>query len=138
MSLIVVVAVMPPPTSTDGTCETIENFEWGIESLKTCRMYSTVIDSSDFLITSARDKTVNGFRAFNNKKLEHLPENLGEKFPNLLILFAGYCSIREISKESFRGLGNLRFLDLEKNKIERIDDDTFDFIPAVERIDLGE
>lgn len=101
-------------------------------------MPSTVIDSTDFLITSARDETVEGFDTSRNKNVEFLPINLGEKFPKLIILSASGCSIKGIAKENFKGLNMLRHLLLIRNQIERVDDDTFEFIPAVERISLGE
>lgn len=101
-------------------------------------MKSTVINTTDFRITSARDDTVEGFYANKNNKLDHLPTNIGEKFPNLVTLFAAACSIREISKENFEGLNKLRYLTLASNQIERIDDDTFEHIPAVKTIDLSE
>lgn len=101
-------------------------------------MVSAVINTNDFVITSARDATVTGFDAENNKKLEKFPKNLAEKFPNLILLDGHNCSIKQISKESFRGLNKLKILDLGNNQIERIDDDTFAFIPAVGKIWLGE
>lgn len=101
-------------------------------------MLSTVIDSKDFSITTDRDATVGGFYAFENKKLEYLPNNLEEKFPNLSILYAGKCSVKKVMKENFMGLGKLRKLYLHLNQIEMINDNTFEYIPAVEEIHLGE
>lgn len=101
-------------------------------------MHSTVIDSTDFLITSARDAVVGGFYAHKNQKLEHLPKNFGEKFPNLIALSARFCSIKQIRKENFKGLNRLRGLWINSNQIEKIDDNTFDYIPAMETINLGE
>lgn len=101
-------------------------------------MRSTVIDSKDFLITSDRDVTVEYFNAEDNMKNEYLPTNIGETFPNLLGLNAHNCSIKEITRENFRGLNKLRTLILANNQIETIEDDTFDFIPAVRGIFLSE
>lgn len=101
-------------------------------------MGSTVIDSTEFMITSPRDETVGAFYAWENKKLEHLPRNIGDLLPNLLNLHAAKCSIKQISRENFKNLSKLRRLNLDGNQIERIDDDTFEFIPAVERIFLCE
>lgn len=101
-------------------------------------MNSSVIDSKDFLITSDRDETVEVFYAFGSKKLEFLPRNLGEKFPNLLGLNAAHCSITEISKESFKELGKLLKLRLYGNQIEKFVDDTFEYIPAIVKVHLGE
>lgn len=101
-------------------------------------MESTAINSTDFRITSERDEDVQRFYASFNDKLEYLPANLGETFPNLTELHANVCAIKEISKENFEGLNQLRELHLNFNQIESIDNDTFEFIPAVERINLCE
>lgn len=85
-----------------------------------------------------RDETVEGFWAYNNKKLQHFPSNLAEKFPNLLALSAYSCAIREIRRECFKGLKKLRHLALYGNQIEKIDDGTFEYIPFVEKIALRE
>lgn len=100
-------------------------------------MESTEINSNDFLITSPRDETVKGFYAANNKNLRSLPKNLGV-FPNLIVLDAEACSITKISKESFEGLSKLILLLLRGNQIEEIEGDTFEHIPAVQLITLGE
>lgn len=101
-------------------------------------MGSTAIDSTDFSITSDRDETVEAFYVRENTKIEFLPTNFGNVFPNLVGLAAFNCSIKEISQENFRGLDKLRVLWLVYNQIEKIYGDTFDGIPAVEQIHLGE
>lgn len=120
-------------------------------------MDTTAINSTDFLITipmdfitvsdnftkittyeKYRDESIEAFFTGFNTKLEHLPKNLGEKFPNLLTMSTHTCSIKTITKESFRGLSKLQDLNLQTNQIEIINDDTFDFIPAVVRIALRE
>lgn len=103
-------------------------------------MHSIAINSRDFSITSDRNVTVNvtAINAIDNKNLKYLPINLGEKFPKLLKLAAAWCSIKEISKHNFEGLSELRYLNLYSNQIEKIDKDTFAFIPKVEEINLCE
>lgn len=101
-------------------------------------MDSTAINSTDFLITSDRDEAVEGFHVWINPHIEHLPSNLGKKFPNLIIMYVSDCSIKEIKKENFKGLIKMRRLQLNDNQIEKIDDDTFGLIPAVEEIHLRE
>lgn len=127
-------------SSAAGPCEKIQYFNYGFSygPLKTCYMDSTVIDSKDFTITSERDETVEAFHADGNKQLKRLPNNLGKKFPSLFQLSAADCSIKEVLKENIKGLSKLQFLFLSGNKIEKIDDDTFEYISAVEIIDLCE
>lgn len=129
-------AVILPSTSAAGSCEKIEIKEWNIHgTFKTCFMRETINESDNFLITSDRDETIEGFNAGGKGKLE---QNIGDKFPNLVVLDADSCSIKNITKENFRGLNKLRQLRLDNNEIETIDDDTFGFIPAVEYILLSE
>lgn len=132
--------VFPLDSYADGPCEKTGFFAWvpPYGSMKTCMLNATVIDSTDFLITSDRDETVKGFYALNNKNLEFLPKNIGEKFPNLLVLQVGGCSVKAISKEHFKGLTMLQGLAISNNQLETIDDDTFDHIPAVVKISLCE
>lgn len=97
-------------------------------------MWSTAIDSKDFMITTGRDESVGGFWSWGHKQLEYLPKNIGEQFPNLLDLTAGQCYIKEVSKKNFKGLSKLRGLTLNNNQIEVINDDTFEHIPTIEII----
>lgn len=101
-------------------------------------MLSTAINSNYFRITSDRDEDVEGFTALNNKKLEYVPCNLGEKFPNILYLRLDKCDIKKLTKDSFKGLSKLLRLFLHHNRIERIDDDTFETNPAIGEIYLRE
>lgn len=134
--ILICIAVLLPSASAGGSCDKIENKEWNIHgTFKTCFMPETVIDSDDFLITSDQDETIEGFNAGGKGKLQ---QNIGAKFPNLVVLDAESCSIKNITKEDFRGLHKLRQLRLDNNEIETIDDDTFGFIPAVEYILLSE
>lgn len=133
--LVFIAAVLSSTSSISGPCEKVEKYSWSLGRLKTCFMNSTVIDTRDFMmIASDRDGSIEGFYAYRNKKLNHLPNNLGEKFPLLLVLNAACCLIKEVSKENFRGLNKLRDLRLYHNQIEKIDDDTFEYIPTVEVI----
>lgn len=97
----------------------------------------TVIDSAGFFITSARDETVEGFHSTGNMKIEFLPENIAEKFPNLIALWAG-GAIKSISKRNFRNLRKLRGLSLESNFFDVIDSRTFEDLVALEKLYLGE
>lgn len=136
--------VLSSALSKGGPCERFDNFEDDYDVFEDgnvknyCIMQSTVVNSRDFLITPAdHNETVDGFEAEDNKKLEYLPKNIGKKFPNVIKLRAANCALKEISKEVFRGLTKLRWLYLQNNQIETINDDTFEHIPSVEKIDLG-
>lgn len=135
--LVSIAFILPSASSAIGPCEKIEN-TGSLGSIETCFMHSTAIDSTDFLITSPRSESLEIFHAYQNKKLEHLPRNLGGKFPNLRGLLVQCCSIKEISTDQFKGFNKLQRLSLAYNQIEVIDDDVFEYIPEVELIILSE
>lgn len=130
--------VIPSAFPAGGLCEKYQKTKWSFGLGKNCHMHSTVIDSKNFLLTSPRDETVEAFYATDNKRLEYLPVNIYKKLPNIIGLYAQYCSIKEMSKENLKGLTKLRKLYLAYNQIGRIEGDTFDHIIAVEEIYLWE
>lgn len=136
--VLILIAVIVPTASGSGPCDRIVIGQWGTGAEKTCNMSSTAINTTDFVITSDRDEAVDGFWANGNEQLKYLPKNLGEKLPNLIKLQAMFCSIKAVSKDNFEGLSKLKSLNLQGNEIAKIDDDTFELIPAVEWISLGE
>lgn len=66
-------------------------------------MHSSSISSAEFMITSSRDESVQGFHA-ENRNVKYLPKNLAEKFPNLIIIYASKCSLKAITNENLKGL----------------------------------
>lgn len=135
--LIVALAILPClVTSTEVFCEKIEMVDsWtrnhGIPVTKTCQMgeasgATTAINSTGFAISSEPDESAEGFNSWNNSKIEYLPEDICDVFPNLIVLSAGSCSIKSVSKDNFRNLNRLRYVHLYRNEIERIDNDVFD------------
>lgn len=104
-----------------------------------CEMQKTTsIDSSDVIISGARDENMVAISFYNNKKIFYLPIKMHEKFPNLTHLFAHDCSISAIFKKNFDKLNQLTYLALLGNKVERIESGTFDDLLSIETIDLSE
>lgn len=136
--LISIAIILPSASSEGGPCEEVPSRHLYAAKGAACFMRFIAINSTDFLITSPRNELFVVFFARYNKKLQYLPSNLGEKFPNLLSLFADGCSIEELSKENFKGLNKLNYLELSDNQIETINDDVFEYTPEIKGIDLGE
>jgi hypothetical protein len=116
------------------SCELKENHFWfeSLGNLTTCKMHvTTSIDEKNSTI-STHDELMFGLYLYTNKKIEHLPIRVVEKFPNLIAYGAGDCSIKEISRSNFIGLNKLRRLDLYKNQIEKISEDVFIDLPSLE------
>jgi Leucine-rich repeat (LRR) protein len=122
-------------------CEIIENGGWtaqGLGWVKTCWMSKTErIDKQDVKISSERDELVQALQFHDSKSIFYLPINVDEKFPNLVVYYAGSCSIKKISKQNFIGLSSLKVLILEQNQIEQIPSETFNDLISLERLWLS-
>lgn len=115
------------------------NYGWADVTLaRSCNMKTTIIDSEGFLITTPADSSVEGFASYGNKNLKFMPENLAEKLPNLIIIWAQSCSIEKLSKKNFQNLNKLRGLALSNNLIEKITSDTFEDLVSLTHLYLGE
>lgn len=99
---------------------------------------SISIDMPGLKLSSVENKAVGAIFINNNKKIEFLPNNVYESFPQLVVLKASFCSIRSIGKQNFKNLHKLKRLNLDGNQITKILDDTFEGLEALEYIDLGE
>lgn len=120
-------------------CEKIVDTNWifSVGKQKTCQMWQiTIIDSPDVTISSDRDEYMGALHFNNNKNISFLPVKVSENFPYLLA-YAGHCSVKEIYLENFEGLRKLKVLNLIGNQIEKISNDTFDDLTALERLYLG-
>lgn len=107
-------------------------------SYEACFMNNnTVTDADDLKIATTRDLAVGGLRFDNNKNIQFLPILVYRTFPNLQVLVAANCSLREISKKNFQQLNKLEKLRLEKNMIEKISSDTFEGLVQLEKIYLS-
>ena len=128
--------------SGEVACESLKDEvrhdEFGCQ--RTCLMNkATVINSDDFTIVIENSDNHISILTFNeNEKIYFLPNHVDEIFPNLLLYFANFCKIREISRTNFVGLKKLRWLFLKKNFIQRIEADTFKDLESLEYLALGE
>lgn len=105
---------------------------------KTCFMNeSTVINSSDFTISSFRDESIARLDFFSNRNIFYLPVNVSESFPKLSFYNAQNCSIKFISNKNFKGMFELKKLYLDNNGIEKICSDTFEDSLVLEWLTLG-
>lgn len=107
--------------------------------LKTCYLEGrTIIDSRKFLISSTEDHEMQRLDIDENKKIFYLPENIYEKYPNLVAIRARQSSIKSISNGLFDNLTVLKELYLSFNQIEEIESDSFKDLKSLEKLHLGE
>lgn len=120
-------------------CETVTNYHWiDVGDRKSCFMNETTeIDSNRFTIVAPRDSTIEGLYFHKNKRIFYLPVNVHQKFPELEVLTASYCSVKQISKNNFKNLKELKFLWLESNQIKTIPRDTFEDLQSLQKLELG-
>lgn len=123
-------------------CESVQDGDYShfyAEPPNTCFMNdSTTIDTRGFIISTANDETVQGLKFTGNEKIFFLPDNVAEKFPNLIFYFADFCSLTEVFKENFQRLDKLRVLLLSNNHIERVYGESFVDLTSLEDLNLGE
>lgn len=86
---------------------------------------------------STKDDAILALSFYTNKKIQYLPVKVAESFPNLIAYGADNTSVKEISKENFKGLTKLRTLGLIGTEIEKIYSDTFEDLVNVEVLWLG-
>ncbi|CRL03220.1 CLUMA_CG016747, isoform A [Clunio marinus] len=119
------------------SCETIDYLQWEVAGVHTtCIVNTASIDVKEFTFAS-RIENITGLDFDANKKVEYLPIFIHEKFPNLEALSAYDCSIKEISKESFKELNKLKVLWLSGNQIQKIESDVFKDLTLLEIVDLS-
>lgn len=65
------------------------------------------------------------FVIFLKQPIGFVPLNLQKEFPNLKYLFIEDCGIEKVSREDLKGLENLEYLSMSKNKLTSLPDDLF-------------
>lgn len=111
-------------------CERVAQRHWGwiINGyIETCFLDGdSVIDNVGFELRSPRSESTIGILFEHNKRIEFLPENTNEIFPNLVGLTAMGCAVKAITKANFRNMKKLLELHLSHNRIQSISSDAFE------------
>lgn len=123
-------------------CESVSKQNWySYGTLNVCNMLSKrnriSIDEPNVTI-GIHDKSITGLLFSDNKNVFFLPVQVAKKFPSLIGYEAEACSIKEIFKENFKGLSELKYLGLQKNQIEKILSGTLDDLTSLEKLSLCE
>lgn len=98
---------------------------------------TTVINSPGFKISAPRDTETRTIAFPYNKNIEYLPDNVYQTFPNLKVVDAAACAIKNISSANFVNLKKLVTIFLDGNFIEQIESGTFQGLVNLERIFLS-
>ncbi|XP_070507834.1 uncharacterized protein MAL8P1.12-like [Chironomus tepperi] len=132
-------------SSVDILCE-YANYDFtSTDELYSCIVKNDLkINSSDVKINEVKGSHKSGKSndlvsglVIDNKKTEYFPSNLDEKFKNLLALKIKYGRLKEIHQDDLKKFSKLRYLNLDENNIEALDDDLFEFNTELELIWFG-
>jgi hypothetical protein len=119
-------------------CESTENRKWHLSgNLTTCNILQSSIESTGIQFFKNND-AVKGLNFNSNKNILYLPENVDEKFPNLVEYDAYSCCVTQIARKNFKGLNKLRAIFLGHNQIEEIAGGSFADLVLLEIVWLGE
>ena len=108
---------------------TTELYSWmdslGCKDLQTCYIKDQKIDEEGFSVADASNLSIQALSIEDNEEVKFLPENIAESFTGLIVYRVLRCSIRTVNGKHFKGLNNLKSLELQGNVIEDIDGDSF-------------
>lgn len=75
-----------------------------------------------------------GYLRILDQPIDFIPERIENFFPNLHGLRVGNSSIRQLSKDDLKPFPELELLSFDKNKLEVLDGDLFDYTPSLKWI----
>lgn len=126
--------VVSPAIAVEIDCEKIEI----VGKARTCFMTNrTAIRTTSVSFYTGLDDSVNAISFSFNQKIDFLPIQVEQKFPNLIEYRAAKCALRRVTKANFEFLNKLEALRLSGNRIERIASDTFEGLFKLKLINIG-
>lgn len=132
--LLTATLLVTPATSAEIDCEKIEING----KAKTCFMNNrTAIRTTSITFYFGVDDSINAISFSFNPKVDFLPIQVDQKFPNVIEYRAANCALRRVMKANFEGLDKLETLRLSGNRIEKMLSDTFDGLLKLKLINLG-
>lgn len=133
MTFLIIISLFSCVTASyvDIQCE-YDYFEYiyGIDELYACFVENYLeIFSPDVKINEINGSHMSGKSnnqiiglTIENKKIEYFPSNLGEKFNNLIALRIKNGRLKEIHQDDIKMFTNLKYLNLDENDIEALDE----------------
>jgi len=106
-------------------------FDSGFQKVRTqsviCEFNNaTEITEPTTILVNPVNENVTELLLGRNKKIEFLPQDISAAFPNLRLIDAFDCSIKSINNLNFKGLNKMIKLNLERNNLETIQENSFD------------
>lgn len=97
----------------------------------------TAIRTTSVTFYPGVDDSINAISFSFNQKVDFLPIQVNQKFPNVIEYRAANCALQRVKKANFEGLIKLEALRLSGNRIERIASDTFEGLFKLKLINIG-
>lgn len=114
------------------------NVQWNYLKgiLHSCRIDSQKIDDRGYTISSSSNASVDVLDIQNTTDIKFIPENIADKFPQLIVLQVINCSVETISDKNFKNLRKLKYLHLPLNQIDVIERNAFKDLVKLEWLSL--
>lgn len=106
------------------TCSINRSIIFSGKHLLTCNIHQQAIDRRGIFIAPPYNSSVEAFLVINNKHAVFFPENLSKIFPRLEVVIFTQCAMRSVNN-SFGYTRKLQILDLSRNKISSVAEDSF-------------
>lgn len=97
----------------------------------------TVINETNVPIYTSQSSNIRHLIFTANHNIQYLPVKIYKAFPELVVIEANSCEIKEISRKNFKNLRLLKVLKLSSNQITTIEGGIFDENPILTHIDLS-
>ena len=98
--------------------------------------YKIFPNAEPYPIPLLESDSIQALSFVDNKNIKYLPVNIGESFPNIMIISASGNSIEKVSSENFKNMPQLKSLNLSGNRIKTLSSDTFENLDNLEELIL--
>lgn len=116
-------------------CDSISNTDFGRRFCFFRHMNDGIIQNATFKPNPIADEKRE--LIFDNCTLDVLPYRIFEYFPNIETVYAWNIKLKELTKEVFRNSKELLVLDLSRNNIGKLDENTFYLAKHLTQLDLS-
>lgn len=137
---ILIVACLLQVKTQEIDCQKVLEMYWPdiVGRVDVCFISTFTIIEQPGATISMHNDSITGLYLELPYRMFFLPDKVGENFPNLIAYYAEEGAISTLSRANFKGLTQLKWLDLWDNLITEIASDVFQDLVALERIDLGD
>lgn len=111
--------------------------KFGSRSPRRCTIENQAITDPWYNILDTPDSFIEAFYIDNDKSVKFIPENIGEKFPNVFTFHVVRTGLTSIGAKDFKNLQILKEIELNDNEIERVNRHTFKYLLQLEHINLA-